>query len=125
MRGNCASRAKAQAALDALSFTDTDTSGVLSDTETDVDAMVQQADATRLARVEEMSGGQRTPAAAIDHRGDRAQVAVADRATAANHNQDEPRADPALARSAIDGFRFADLYVDPPPPREPEPQPEP
>ena len=121
LRGNRASRAEAQAALDALSFTDTDTS----DTDTDMDAMIQQAEATRLARVQEMSGGQRTPAATIDHRGDRAQVAVADRATAANHNQDEPRADPALARSAIDGFRFADLYVDPPPPREPEPQPEP
>ena len=72
--------------------------------------MVRQAEATRLARVQEMSGGQRTPAASVDHRAERAQVAVADRATAANHNQDEPRVDPSEARSAIDGFRFADMY---------------
>ena len=57
--------------------------------------------------------GQRTPGATVDHRAERAQVAVADRETAANHNQDEPRADPSEARSAIDGFRFADLYANP------------
>ena len=76
----------------------------------DADAMRRQAEAARLARVQELSEGQRTPEATIDHRGERAQVAVADRATAANHNQDQPGVDPSEARSAIDGFRFADMY---------------
>ena len=64
-------------------------------------------------------GGQRTQTATMDHRDERAQVAVHDRATAANHNQDQPRVDPSEARSAIDGFRFADLYANPPGEAEP------
>ena len=52
---------------------------------------MEEVNQARLARVQEMSGGVgRTQAGAIDARDERAAVAVADRATGANHAQDAP-----------------------------------